>query len=164
MKFPEIEIKLPKKIYDRLPDRSSFAKSVGRVWQIAKSKGADIKAKYELAKNGSGEPKPKSEESIRKAKPAYEERTSEKTNYYREEKTETEYPPYESDRGKTYERETADGEVPEEVWELKEERDEARAQKNWQVVDKLNNEIKKYGYTVEDFGTRSTLRKTSSSN
>ena len=40
--------------------------------------------------------------------------------------------------------------IPEEVTELMNQRDQARAEKNWKESDRLRDEIEKLGFTVED--------------
>jgi cysteinyl-tRNA synthetase len=49
--------------------------------------------------------------------------------------------------------------IPEEVLEMKKERDSARAQKNFQKSDELREEIEREGYIIEDADGKSTLRK-----
>jgi cysteinyl-tRNA synthetase len=41
-------------------------------------------------------------------------------------------------------------EVPEEIWQLLEEREKARKEKNWEKADKIREEIKQRGYIIED--------------
>lgn len=41
-------------------------------------------------------------------------------------------------------------EVPDEIWELLEEREKARKEKNWEKADKIREEIKNKGYIIED--------------
>lgn len=41
-------------------------------------------------------------------------------------------------------------EVPDEIWELLEERERARKEKNWEKADKIREEIKDKGYILED--------------
>ncbi len=41
-------------------------------------------------------------------------------------------------------------EVPDEIWELLEERERARKEKNWEKADKIREEIKDKGYIIED--------------
>lgn len=53
----------------------------------------------------------------------------------------------------------SDEEIPEEILELKKERDEARRQKDWQKSDELREEIERGGYILEDKGGESILRK-----
>lgn len=53
-----------------------------------------------------------------------------------------------------------DTEIPEYVLEMKKERDDARAQKDWQKSDELRKEIEREGYILEDSNTGSTIRKT----
>jgi cysteinyl-tRNA synthetase len=53
-----------------------------------------------------------------------------------------------------------DTEIPEYVLEIKKERDDARAQKDWQKSDELRKEIEREGYILEDSNTGSTIRKT----
>ncbi|MEK7116555.1 MAG: cysteine--tRNA ligase [Patescibacteria group bacterium] len=54
-------------------------------------------------------------------------------------------------------------EIPEEVMELKKERDMARQQKNWQKSDELRKEIEREGYILEDKENESIIRKKLSS-
>jgi len=53
--------------------------------------------------------------------------------------------------------------IPDEMLELKNERDTARKEKNWQKSDELREEIEKEGYILEDRDNESTLRKNLSS-
>ncbi len=53
--------------------------------------------------------------------------------------------------------------IPEEILDIKKERDEARAGKNWQKSDDLRAEIEKQGYVLEDKLESSTIRRTLSS-
>lgn len=53
--------------------------------------------------------------------------------------------------------------IPEEILELKEKRDEARRQKNWNESDELRDKIAAEGFIVEDRGSESVLRKNLSS-
>lgn len=55
--------------------------------------------------------------------------------------------------------ESANIEIPEEIMELKKERDEARQQKNWQKSDELRKEIEREGYIVEDKKGGSIIKK-----
>ena len=55
-------------------------------------------------------------------------------------------------------REVAE-EIPEEILEMKKERDEARQAKNWQKSDELRGEIEREGYTLEDKGSETTIKK-----
>ncbi|MCL4387332.1 cysteine--tRNA ligase, partial [Patescibacteria group bacterium] len=55
--------------------------------------------------------------------------------------------------------ESANIEIPEEILELKKERDEARRQKNWQKSDELREEIEREGYIVEDKKGGSIIKK-----
>lgn len=48
--------------------------------------------------------------------------------------------------------------IPEEVLELKKERDLAREQKNWQKSDELRGEIEREGYILEDKNNESIIR------
>lgn len=41
-------------------------------------------------------------------------------------------------------------EVPDEIWEMLEERERARKEKNWEKADKIREEIKDKGYIIED--------------
>lgn len=50
-----------------------------------------------------------------------------------------------------------------EILKLKEERDAARAQKNWQKSDELREQIEKEGYVVEDRANESLIRRNLSS-
>ena len=54
---------------------------------------------------------------------------------------------------------TSEDEVPAEVVELAEERQEARASKDFGKSDKLRDEIAEKGYTVEDAAGGFTLKK-----
>ena len=54
-----------------------------------------------------------------------------------------------------------DEEIPEEVLEMKKERDRARKEKNWQKSDELRKEIEREGYLLEDKNGESTIRKNS---
>jgi cysteinyl-tRNA synthetase len=49
--------------------------------------------------------------------------------------------------------------IPEEILELKKERDDARAAKNFQKSDELREEIELEGYTIEDKGVKTIIRK-----
>jgi cysteinyl-tRNA synthetase len=49
--------------------------------------------------------------------------------------------------------------IPEEILEIKKERDEARAKKNFQKSDELRGEIEREGYTIEDKGSKTIIRK-----
>lgn len=51
------------------------------------------------------------------------------------------------------------GNIPEEILDLKKERDLAREKKEWQKSDDLRNEIERQGYVLEDKAENSTLRK-----
>jgi len=53
--------------------------------------------------------------------------------------------------------------IPEEILELKKERDETRRAKKWQKSDDLRKEIEREGYVLEDQANTSTLRKNLSS-
>ena len=53
--------------------------------------------------------------------------------------------------------------ISDEVMELKNERDTARKEKNWQKSDELREEIEKEGYLLEDKNDQSILRKNLSS-
>lgn len=53
--------------------------------------------------------------------------------------------------------------IPDEIRELKKERDAARKMKNWQKSDELRKEIEKEGYVLEDQETDSNIRKKLSS-
>jgi cysteinyl-tRNA synthetase len=53
----------------------------------------------------------------------------------------------------------AEIEIPEEISELKKERDAARLEKNWQKSDELRGEIEREGYTLEDKNGESTIKK-----
>src|SRR3989338_9090748 len=50
--------------------------------------------------------------------------------------------------------------IPEDILELKKERDVARAEKNWQESDQLRNQIEESGYILEDRDNNSIIRKT----
>ena len=50
--------------------------------------------------------------------------------------------------------------IPEEILEIKSERDQSRVEKNWQKSDKLREEIESQGYVLEDKNSESTIRKT----
>ncbi|MGB9857722.1 MAG: cysteine--tRNA ligase [Dictyoglomaceae bacterium] len=50
-------------------------------------------------------------------------------------------------------------EVPEEIWNLLEERERARKEKNWELADKIREEIKNKGYIVEDTPQGPRIRK-----
>ncbi len=50
--------------------------------------------------------------------------------------------------------------IPDEILEMKEERDAARNKKDWQKSDDLRKEIEKDGYILEDKDNQSTIRKT----
>lgn len=54
-------------------------------------------------------------------------------------------------------------EIPQEISELKKERDVARAEKNFQKSDDLRKEIEKDGYVLEDKGNETIISKTLSS-
>ncbi len=41
-------------------------------------------------------------------------------------------------------------EIPDEIWELVEERERARREKNWEKADRIREEIKSKGYIIED--------------
>jgi cysteinyl-tRNA synthetase len=49
--------------------------------------------------------------------------------------------------------------IPEEILELKKERDSARAEKNWQKSDDLRSEIEHEGYLLEDRDGKSIIKK-----
>jgi cysteinyl-tRNA synthetase len=49
--------------------------------------------------------------------------------------------------------------IPEEILELKQERDQARQSKDWQKSDELRKEIEKEGYILEDQETQTLIRK-----
>lgn len=49
--------------------------------------------------------------------------------------------------------------IPEEIIELKIERDDARSKKEWQKSDELRKEIESQGYVLEDLGKESRIRK-----
>lgn len=51
------------------------------------------------------------------------------------------------------------GKVPEEVLQLAEQRDRARAEKNWTESDRLRDEIEKLGWKVEDTPSGTKVRK-----
>lgn len=53
----------------------------------------------------------------------------------------------------------AEIEIPEEILELKKERDMARQEKDWQKSDELREEIEREGYILEDKNGESTLKK-----
>jgi cysteinyl-tRNA synthetase len=50
--------------------------------------------------------------------------------------------------------------IPEEITDLKKERDEARNKKEWERGDELRDEIEKAGYILEDRAGKTTLKKT----
>jgi len=50
-------------------------------------------------------------------------------------------------------------EIPEEILKLKAERDTARAEKNWKLSDELREKIEKSGYSLEDSGNETKIRK-----
>lgn len=50
--------------------------------------------------------------------------------------------------------------IPDEITDLKHERDEARATKDWGKSDRLREEIEKEGYVLEDRDGKSKIRKT----
>lgn len=50
--------------------------------------------------------------------------------------------------------------IPEEILDIKKERDTARAAKDWEKSDQLREEIEKEGYVLEDQGGKSIIRKT----
>lgn len=50
-------------------------------------------------------------------------------------------------------------EVPDEIWELLEERERARKEKNWEKADKIREEIKDKGYILEDTPQGPRVRK-----
>lgn len=51
-------------------------------------------------------------------------------------------------------------EIPEEILDIKKERDLARKSKNWEKSDQLREEIEKEGYVIEDRDSDSIIRKT----
>ena len=53
--------------------------------------------------------------------------------------------------------------IPEEILELKRERDEVRQEKNWQKSDELREEIEKESYVLEDGDNESVIKKKLSS-
>ncbi|MFA6270435.1 MAG: cysteine--tRNA ligase [Candidatus Paceibacterota bacterium] len=53
--------------------------------------------------------------------------------------------------------------IPEEILELKKERDHARETKNWQKSDELRGEIERTGFVLEDKNNESIIRKNLSS-
>ncbi|MDP4012501.1 MAG: cysteine--tRNA ligase [Candidatus Nanoarchaeia archaeon] len=55
----------------------------------------------------------------------------------------------------SYEKE----DVPEEIKEIAKEREEARTKKDWKTSDKLRDEIKNKGYSIEDLDTGYRLKK-----
>ncbi len=55
--------------------------------------------------------------------------------------------------------ETAKAEVPEEVLKIADQREIARAEKNWQASDDLRDQILKLGYSIEDTDNGFKLRK-----
>jgi len=62
--------------------------------------------------------------------------------------------------GEVFSLPSADTErIPEEILELKKERDTARQEKNWQKSDELRKEIEREGYTVEDKNGESVIKK-----
>ena len=50
-------------------------------------------------------------------------------------------------------------EIPEEIMDLGQKRLEARAEKNWEMADKLRKEIEKKGYLVEDRGNDCKIKR-----
>lgn len=52
------------------------------------------------------------------------------------------------------------GDIPEDIEEMKKERDEARKKKNWSRSDELRIEIEKSGYVIEDTNDSSLIRRT----
>jgi len=50
-------------------------------------------------------------------------------------------------------------EIPKEVLDLAEKREEARQNKNWEEADKIRNQIKEMGYIVEDSPSGPRLKK-----
>ena len=52
-----------------------------------------------------------------------------------------------------------DEDIPSEVQELVKQRDEARTQKNWELSDSLRDKIKELGYSVDDTGKGSVVKK-----
>lgn len=50
--------------------------------------------------------------------------------------------------------------IPEEIMDLKKERDETRKNKEWERSDELREEIEKAGYILEDRNGKTTLKKT----
>ena len=60
---------------------------------------------------------------------------------------------------KKYIEEQADIEIPEDILKLMEERKKARAEKKWELSDKLRDEIQNMGYIVKDTKEGMTLEK-----
>jgi cysteinyl-tRNA synthetase len=103
---------------------TSVAKSIGKVWQIVASKDVDIKTKSKLIMNPSGLQKQKPEPKPRPEPQDEEQKNIETIN-------------------------ENNSEIPEEVWELKKERDRARKEKNWQKSNELREEIERAGFDIE---------------
>jgi cysteinyl-tRNA synthetase len=116
----------------QVPD-SNIAKSMGRVWQVIKSRGINIKTKYKLLRNSDKVSGTKIEEikSLDEMKPPI---------------------------SKIIEDEIAE-EIPEEILELKRERNLARKERDWQKNEELRVEIERGGYIVEDKGSETVIRK-----
>ena len=62
-------------------------------------------------------------------------------------------------REKFDQAETEKAELPEEILEIAEQRETARAEKNWKEADKLRKQIEKKGYQLEDTSEGYKLRK-----
>lgn len=116
----------------------NIAKSIGLIWQIIKAKEIDAKTKYKMLLDFDKTPDLKPDE----AKPLNDKIVAKKISE---------------------ETLLVDEEIPEEVLELKEERDTARKEKNWQKSDELREEIEREGYLLEDKDGKTIIRKNPSS-
>ncbi|KKQ78209.1 MAG: hypothetical protein A3A96_00035 [Candidatus Zambryskibacteria bacterium RIFCSPLOWO2_01_FULL_39_39] len=124
---------LDKKMHNWLDSYASMARKMGRTWQIVKSREIDIKTKRKLFKNSD---KVSEVSEVSESKP---------------------------EKMEVSDNEIIDDEIPEEILELKKERDVARAEKNWQEYDELRCEIERGGYILEDKDGKSIIRKNLSS-
>jgi cysteinyl-tRNA synthetase len=113
-------------------DPEAIARSIGRFWEVTISKEIDIKTKRKLLMSFK----------------------SQKMELLKE----IELPNNVTPLDYKIKKETSE-EIPDEVLELKKEMDIARAEKNWQEVDKLHNEIKSEGYIIDDTDTSTKIRK-----